>query len=864
MTTQTAHCPRCGDKFPDGLEAKDFEGICPNCLAFLAVDKDSDDVIPSRVSEDPLKLAAKDPPPLKRGATFHGMELLDLLGQGGMGVVYKARQIDLDRLVALKILSPRLAADPEFPRRFNREAQALATLDHSNIVRIHDVGREGDLYFIVMEYVDGMNLRDLLVQKKLSPEQALRVIPQICDALEYAHSRGVIHRDIKPENILLSRSGATKIADFGLAKIVKNEQAETAITQTNVVMGTADYMAPEQRDKTKDADHRADIYSLGVVFYELLTGELPVGRFDPPSRRKPVDARLDDVVLRALEKDPERRYQRASDLGRDVDRITGSTPSTPSQCPIVDLATGKQVGLSPALRMAVHAVACPLSVRSWEKNEIGLKIDGDYQFDSEVSTPLLQSQVDTRSITLFLPRGAELDATIDEGSADLEGVVGHVVVKIPDGSLRVIRHEGALRIHGGQGSVLIDDLKSEYFEVRARAGSIRISGLELSSGRGQVETEAGSVQIEAAPSSSFRYYLDSRTGSIDGPASGQVGAGAGWLGVRTATGSIRMNAPAPNPFSNAPGFLRHLTPKQMEKVGKYVIVNAGLFLFFFFIAGTLIPAIIVAIFWGISLALEIWKSYVRGSRSPVASPAVEKVFKFVPTPLPDPPAATPPMKPRLSALAVFALLGAIPTLLTGVASLIVSVILESEGRMSPLYGQQLRLAAFWTGAAAFLMAIPSLLMGATASSLVREGQGVLKGKGIAQAAVFLALLGAAIPVAYVKPRLVWADRAGREGRAVAEQFVGDLRAQRFAEAWGAVSESAKGRLSEADLKSFEREIQKRQARWITPRTYVSEGDAQVRVRWTEGDHDRFMEVILRRDARWGVSEVRFSPSRSGE
>jgi predicted Ser/Thr protein kinase len=862
MTTQTVRCPRCGDKFPDGLEAKDFEGICPNCLAFLAVDKDSDDVIPSQTSEDPLKLAAKDPPPLKRGATFHGMELLELLGQGGMGVVYKARQIELDRLVALKILSPRLAADPEFPRRFNREAQALATLDHSNIVRIHDVGREGDLYFIVMEYVDGMNLRDLLVQKKLSPEQALRVIPQICDALEYAHSRGVIHRDIKPENILLSRTGVTKIADFGLAKIVKTEQAETAITQTNVVMGTADYMAPEQRDKTKDADHRADIYSLGVVFYELLTGELPVGLFDPPSRRRQLDARLDDVVLRALEKDPERRYQRASEMGRDVGQITGSSPAAPAECPIVDLGTGKQVGLSPGLRLAVHAVACPLSVRNWDKSEIGLKVDGDYQFDGQVSTPLLQSGVDTRGITIFLPRGAELDAAVDEQSADIEGVVGHVVVKIPDGSLRVVRHEGALRVHGGQGSVMIDGLKSEYFEVRARAGSIRITGLELSRGRGQVETEAGSVQIEASGTSSFRYYLDSRSGSIEGPASGQVGAGAGWLGVRTVAGSIRLNVPATtNPFQNGPSFLRHLSPKQMEKVGKYVIVNAGLFLFFFFVAATLIPAIIVAIFWGISLALEIWKSYVRGSRKEAASPAVEKVFKFVPTPLPDPPAPPPAAKPRLSAMAVLALLGSIPTLMTGVAALILLLVLESGVRVSPRDVDDLRLAAFWTGAAAFLMAIPALLMGTCAASLVREGQGALKGKGVAQAAILLAFLGGVIPVAYVKPQLAQAEQAGRQARAAAVQFVQDLRAQRIAAARTAVLESARDRFGDEELQSLAREIEKRPLRWTAPQTQVSDGGGRVRVRWDEGRNDRFLEVILRRDTQWRVTEVQFSPNR---
>jgi hypothetical protein len=340
-----------------------------------------------------------------------------------------------------------------------------------------------------------------------------------------------------------------------------------------------------------------------------------------------------------------------------------------------------------------------------------------------------------------------------------------------------------------------------------------------------------------------------------------VGAGAGWLGVRTATGSIRLSAPAPHPFANAPGFVRRLTPQQMEKVGKYVIVNAGLFLFFFFVAGTMIPAIIVAIFWGISLALEIWKSYVRGNRGRQASPAVEKVFKFLPTPLPDPPPAPPPAKPRLSALAVLSLLGSIPTLLAGLASLMFMIVMESEGRRSPLYAEQLRLAAFWTGAAAFLMAIPSLLMGTTASSLVREAQGILKGKGIAQAGVFLAILGAAVPVVAVKPRLSVVDRAGREAIGAAEQFVADLRRQNYVEARGVVSES----VTEADLKSWTQEMLKRQVRWTAPQAQVSEGGARVRVRWQEEKgHDRFLDVFLRRDTRWRVSEVKFSPSKSGE
>jgi len=801
MTTQTARCPRCGDSFPEGLDAADFEGICPNCLAFLAVDKDPD-VVPSAAAEDPMRLAAKDPPPLKRGATFHGMELLEVIGQGGMGVVYKARQIELDRLVALKILPPRLAADPEFPRRFNREAQALASLDHSNIVRIHDVGREGELYFIVMEYVDGMNLRDLLVQKKLSPEQALRVVPQLCDALEYAHSRGVIHRDIKPENILLSRTGVAKIADFVLAKIVKDERAETSITQTNVVMGTADYMAPEQRDKTKAADHRADIYSLGVVFYELLTGELPVGRFDPPSRRKQVDERLDDVVLKALEKDPDRRYQRAGHLGRDVDRITSSTPATPVECHVVDVVTGKRIGSAPGLRLAVHSIACPVKIIGWQKPDIGLQIEGDYLFEGEASTPMLQSHVATEAITIYVPRGVELDASVDEGNAGVDSVTGHVILKVPDGSVHVAKHDGALRIHAGEGSVVIDTLKSEYFEVRARNGSVSIVGLDLARGRGQVETEAGSVSLEAKGSSSFRYYLESRGGSIEGPSSGQVGAGTGWLTVRTGGGSIRFNALAsPFPLPRVRDFLQQLTAKQLEKLGKYVIVNIGLFLFFIFVAGTATPAIIIAIFWGISLGLELWKGFVRqGHRGPVPA-AMQKVFNLVPTPLPDPPPPVPPA--RISALSMLALLGSILAILTAAGSGITMMVESAAAglQMTDIQLEETRLGAFVSAAAAMVFALPGLLMGWAASSHVRESGGRLKGRGPAQVAVFFSLLAGCIVLAYVKPRLQAVNSDAAEARKTGRAFVENLRDGKLSEARALLTDPLKERFPEADLKS---------------------------------------------------------------
>ncbi len=191
------------------------------------------------------------------------------------------------------------------PHRFSREARALGKLNHPNIVAVHDSGEANGLYYFVMEYVDGVNLRHLLREKSLPPKEALAIVPQVCDALQFAHDEGIMHRDIKPENILIDKKGRVKIADFGLAKLVGQDHVDDNLTKAHEVMGTIRYMAPEQMEGAKDIDHRADIYSLGVVFYELLTRELPLGRFPPPSKRVQIDVRLDEIVLRALEKEPE-------------------------------------------------------------------------------------------------------------------------------------------------------------------------------------------------------------------------------------------------------------------------------------------------------------------------------------------------------------------------------------------------------------------------------------------------------------------------------------------------------------------------------------------------------------------------------
>ena len=258
------------------------------------------------------------------GELFPNLQVVELIGAGGMGAVYKARQKGLDRFVAIKILPEEFARDVKFALRFTREARTLARLNHPNIVSVFEFGNVGDTYYFLMEYVEGSTLRDVVGARQLTAPQALAIVPHLCDALQYAHDKGVIHRDIKPENILISVDGAVKIADFGLSRILDNESQPLALTATHQVMGTPRYMAPEQMEGAHGVDHRADIYSLGVVIYEMLTGELPIGRFAAPSQRAQIDVRLDEVVLRTLEKEPQLRYQRASEIKSDVQSITSS------------------------------------------------------------------------------------------------------------------------------------------------------------------------------------------------------------------------------------------------------------------------------------------------------------------------------------------------------------------------------------------------------------------------------------------------------------------------------------------------------------------------------------------------------------
>jgi tRNA A-37 threonylcarbamoyl transferase component Bud32 len=321
---QAGRCPVCAAELPDDCPM----GLCPECLLEGALSQPQRLAVPSHPNGTAAFQGASSAPAVADlAALFPQLEITELIGQGGMGAVYKARQTKLDRTVAVKVLPDDWGRDPAFAERFAREARALARLSHPHIVAVHDFGETGGLFYLVMEFVDGVNLRQLLECGRLQPEQALQIVPQICEALQYAHEEDIVHRDIKPENILLDRRGQVKIADFGLAKLMRPSAAEFTLTGTRQVMGTLNYMAPEQRTRPQDVDHRADIYSLGVVLYEMLTGELPLGRFPAPSDKVAVDQRLDEVVFHALEQDPAKRYQRVSEIKMDVEAIAGMAPA---------------------------------------------------------------------------------------------------------------------------------------------------------------------------------------------------------------------------------------------------------------------------------------------------------------------------------------------------------------------------------------------------------------------------------------------------------------------------------------------------------------------------------------------------------
>ncbi len=319
-------CATCGTPY--------LADLCPRCLAGFAQDPGDPDFADL---------------PHEPGERVAGCEVVGIIGQGGMGIVYKVRNLQDGRFYALKVLAPERTADPWLRRRLAREGRALLGLSHPNIVRVHSMGVDlfdamlqqakpweklqvprygadrGEAYSILMEFVDGPSLRQLLAGGKLltkSRRDFVNTLLQICDGLKFAHERGIIHRDIKPENLLIDPAGTVKIADFGLAKILppplsppassaagapaRRERALS--TAQSDFLGTPRYMAPEQAANPRDVDPRADLYSAGVVFQELLGGP-------------PVAAPLDRIVAKMLEPDRRRRYETAAAVRADLESV---------------------------------------------------------------------------------------------------------------------------------------------------------------------------------------------------------------------------------------------------------------------------------------------------------------------------------------------------------------------------------------------------------------------------------------------------------------------------------------------------------------------------------------------------------------
>jgi len=266
---------------------------------------------------------------IKTTLDIEDCRLISKIGQGGIAEIYKARQLSLDRFVAVKILFGELTRDPDIVRRFELEATTIARLNHPNIVHVIAKGKTAGRYYFVMDYVDGTSFDDIACSERWSLKQKLSVFIQALKGLDYAHKNGVIHRDVKPANILVDKNWHAYVADFGIACLADRNELDK--TDTDIVMGTVAYMAPEQKISAAGVDHTADIYSMGVILYEILTGQRPCGRFRLPSEmNSEIPRQYDDIVARCLAPDPRDRYQRAVEIKDTIlDIIAAPTPAAP-------------------------------------------------------------------------------------------------------------------------------------------------------------------------------------------------------------------------------------------------------------------------------------------------------------------------------------------------------------------------------------------------------------------------------------------------------------------------------------------------------------------------------------------------------
>jgi serine/threonine-protein kinase len=315
-------CPHCDIRCDVSLFVDGSLARCGHCGVRFEVKREPSAPPPpvraQKVAPEPTPVTTPQAPL----PTLAGFAVLERIGQGGMGEVFRCTRDSDGQPVAVKILTPQMAAVPDYVRRFGREAAAMAQLDHPGIVRLLGRGKAGQHVYIAMELIDGESLRMWAHKNRPAPRQLATLLSQVAHALAYAHARAVVHRDLKPDNVLVTPELRTKVLDFGLAGL--HAEGAQCLTQSNVAMGTANYMAPEQRKDAKRADHKADIYSFGVMTYELLTGELPVGKFAAPSRLLDgLDARWDALIERCLLPDPAARPHSALELANALEALAG-------------------------------------------------------------------------------------------------------------------------------------------------------------------------------------------------------------------------------------------------------------------------------------------------------------------------------------------------------------------------------------------------------------------------------------------------------------------------------------------------------------------------------------------------------------
>lgn len=293
-------------------------------------------------------------------------EVIDRIGAGGMAIVYKAKDLVLNRVVTIKVLREQFGSDEEFIRRFRREAQSAASLSHPNIVSIYDVGKEGDIDYIVMEYVEGRDLKEIIREfAPLSNEQALNLIRQIAEAIRHAHEHHIIHRDIKPHNVLVTADGRAKVTDFGIARAVSS----ATVTHTGDIVGSVHYLSPEQA-KGLQSNEQSDLYSLGIILYELLTGKVPYDGETPiaialkhlqepptiPSKLNPrITPAIEGLILKAIAKSPEKRFQSATEFLNDLAQVrSGQAAFGSPSSPIGEMDDMDATQIHKALRPAIN------------------------------------------------------------------------------------------------------------------------------------------------------------------------------------------------------------------------------------------------------------------------------------------------------------------------------------------------------------------------------------------------------------------------------------------------------------------------------------------------------------------------------